>query len=180
MLYLLATNTCFGLACPVLDPESYHQIYHIKHRSPEKAIAVMVADFDWLAKNTTLTWEQISFLKSYEYPFTVLTESPVLQQAFNQIQLFNADRYEKVALRIAHTPEQKALIDQIWPIFLTSANRSDEGEIYEIKKLRATFEKEIKSWILQELWPLKDLEHTPPSQLFAFESESLKQIFFRS
>jgi hypothetical protein len=35
----------------------------------------LVSSFEWLEKYTSLNQEQINFLKKYEKPFTILTES---------------------------------------------------------------------------------------------------------
>lgn len=73
----------------------------------------MVPNFEWLAENTTLTSQQINFLKTYDHPFTILTQSPLLEKKIKELQLFNAHLYQMFALRVAHTPEQQDLINQV-------------------------------------------------------------------
>jgi len=75
MIYILPTDTCYGIACALEDKKSYEKIYKIKKRSFDKPLAIMVEDFKWLRNNTDLTDEQVDFLERYEKPFTVLTNS---------------------------------------------------------------------------------------------------------
>jgi tRNA A37 threonylcarbamoyladenosine synthetase subunit TsaC/SUA5/YrdC len=75
MIYILPTDTCYGLACPLEDKKNYEKIYKMKKRRFEKPLALMVKNFAWLSENTDLTDQQIDFLKAYEKPFTVLTNS---------------------------------------------------------------------------------------------------------
>ncbi|MDR1987610.1 MAG: Sua5/YciO/YrdC/YwlC family protein [Candidatus Peribacteria bacterium] len=50
-------------------------MYKIKKRDFGKPLAILVSSFEWLEKYTSLNQEQINFLKKYEKPFTILTES---------------------------------------------------------------------------------------------------------
>lgn len=64
MIYILSTDTCFWIACPVYDIKSYKKIYEIKNRPLDKAIAIMIGDFEYFENNTKLTKNQIHFLKN--------------------------------------------------------------------------------------------------------------------
>lgn len=179
MLYLLTTNTCFGLACAVSDAEGYKSIYQLKKRSAEKPIAIMVPDFEWLEKYTVLTTEQIQVLKNYPKPFSVLTSSAYLQEQFEKIGIFNGEIYQHFSLRVAHTSAQQELINQIWPLFLTSANLSGDAEIYTQVELEATFSSALKNREVIAYQIQGDIPQTPPSEIFAFKGKSLEQIIFR-
>jgi L-threonylcarbamoyladenylate synthase len=74
MIYLIPTDTCFGIACELTNSKSYEKIYEIKKRELSKPLAIMVENFEWLEKNTILNKAQIQFLKEYKAPFTILTE----------------------------------------------------------------------------------------------------------
>lgn len=185
MLYLIPTDTCFWIWCEISDTKSYEKIYNIKKRNKDKPLSIMVPDFSWLEKNTDLTKEQINFLKNYEKPFTVLADSNHLKIWINFVneetneEFFNRDIYEKFAFRIANTQEQKSLLKEVWPIFLTSANYSNEPEIYKINEIEINFWNLLENWKMEFIWKKKDLKFKKPSEIFEFVDESLEQIFLR-
>jgi len=148
MLYILPTNTCFWIACPVKDIESYKKIYEIKNRPLEKAIAIMVDDFEYLKNNTLLTEKQIDSLINYKNPFTILVNrQKILDKNLLEIidNLPNSEIYEKIAFRVAHTFMHKKLIRLNWPLFLTSANKSWNPEIFDTIWVKKEFEKELST-----------------------------------
>ena len=111
----------------------------------------MIESFEWLEANTSLNNEQITFLKNYKKPFTILTECPYMQMVLNleqeDFEYQNKEVYKKLAFRVANNDIQKKLTSEIGPIFLTSANFSGEKEIYSIedaKKQFSFFKKYIK------------------------------------
>lgn len=124
MPYLIPTNTCFGLAASITDPQGYHAIFTIKNRPHSKPLAILVENFERLASHTTLTPEQIDFLQDYKKPFSILTQSDFLENFFAEQSRFDHQYYAQYALRVAHTPEQLQLIQEVGPLFLTSANLS--------------------------------------------------------
>ena len=75
MIYILPTDTCYWIACPIHDLKSYSWIYKMKKRDLGKPLAILVPDFKWLEENTDLNKEQVLFLKDYKKPFTILTNS---------------------------------------------------------------------------------------------------------
>lgn len=184
-IYIIPTDTCFGLACPISEPKSYEKIYKIKKRPGNKALSIMVPDFSWLEKNTPLTKQQINFLKNYKKAFTVLTDCNYLKMWLNFVdeekneEFFNRDIYEQFAFRVAHNETQKKLLKEVGPIFLTSANQSKNPEIYSFSELEIYFWDLIESWKVKFLWAKKDLEKNPPSEIFEFVWDSLEQTFIR-
>lgn len=106
-IFILPTDTCFGIACALDDKKGYHKIYDIKKRSFDKPLAVLVESFDWLEKYTSLTPEQIEFLKEYEKPFTVVTDCPNIQIFLNfeddeDGEFRNNKVYKKIGFRVAN------------------------------------------------------------------------------
>lgn len=147
MIYIIPTDTCFGIACPLSERKDYHNIYKLKKRDWKKPLALLVGSFDWLIEHTDLTNEQINFLRSYEKPFTVLTDCDYVKMFMEfedpeEGDFLNSNVYEQIAFRVAHTEQQKKLIKKEWPLFLTSANRSWDWEIYDIAKIEEMFEEE--------------------------------------
>lgn len=185
MLYILPTDTCFWLACPISEPKSYEKIYQIKKRDKSKPLSILVPNFAWLEKNTDLTSAQIDFLKNYEKPFTVLANCSYLKIWLNFVneenneEFFNRDIYEKFAFRVANNETQKKILKEVWPIFLTSANQSKESEIYSFDELKSKFWNLINEWKITFLWSKKDLPKTKPSEIFEFIDESLERNFLR-
>jgi tRNA A37 threonylcarbamoyladenosine synthetase subunit TsaC/SUA5/YrdC len=81
---------------------------------------------------------------------------------------------------VANTYLQKKLLKKEWPLFLTSANISSEGEIYSVKEIKENFWEYINKWIIRFLWEeFWDLKKTSPSEIFEFDWNSIKQIFIR-
>lgn len=184
MIYIIPTDTCFGIACALSDKRNYHKIYKIKKRSFEKPLALMVESFEWLADNTELIPDQIQYLKEYERPFTVLTHSSYvrlfLQFEEEETGIFeNKDVYTQIGFRVAHTPEQKKLLKKVWPIWLTSANLSGAGEIYTLQDIEKQFEYYIEKDIVKIVWGTDLDPDIKPSDVFGFEGESTEQVFVR-
>jgi tRNA A37 threonylcarbamoyladenosine synthetase subunit TsaC/SUA5/YrdC len=141
-LFILPTDTCFWIATPIKDIDWYKTIYKIKNRELSKPLAILVDSFEWLEKNTTLNQEQIDFLKKYDRPFTILTQSKTDILPKN---LPNKQIYQKLAFRVAHNFMHSKLIRlNNSPLFLTSANRSWECELFSSHNIREIFENEIK------------------------------------
>lgn len=186
MIYILPTDTCYGIWCPVDEVKSYEKIYKIKKRSFDKPLAVMVPDFNWLEKYTDLNKEQIDFLKSYDKPFTILCDSLHLKTWINFVneetseEFQNRDMYEKIAFRVAHNKIQEKLLKETWPIFLTSANLSNKPEIYSSKEIKESFWEYIERWVIKFVWEnTGNLEKRSPSEIFEFDWETTDQIFLR-
>lgn len=142
-LFILPTNTCFWIATPINDIEWYKKIYEIKKRDFTKPLAIIVNSFEWLQKNTILSQEQIEFLKNYKNPFTVLTET---KQDIISNNIPNKEIYKKVAFRVAHDLMHTSLINDFWPLFLTSANIAWENEIFTTKDIRKIFGDKINKY----------------------------------
>ena len=184
MIYILPTDTCFWIACPISEIENYEKIYEIKKREKSKAIAIMVSDFDYFKENTKLNLEQIEFLKNYKNPFTILinkdkiTDTNLLKIIDN---LSNSTIYSKVAFRVAHNFMHKKLIRLNWPLFLTSANISNNPEIFSTVNIKKEF------WDIIEKEDIKVLAHwefcinskQKYSDIFEFKGGSDEVEYFR-
>lgn len=186
MIYILPTDTCFGLACAITDFKNYEKIYKIKKRPYEKALAILVEDFNWLEKYTELTKEQIDFLKNYEKPFTILADSQYVLIWINFVdeetwdEFRNRSVYEKIAFRVANNRYEKKLVKENGPMFLTSANITDKNEIYTVEEITQEFWEYIKKWLIKFIWKDDwDLNITPPSEIFEFEWDTINQRFIR-
>lgn len=181
MIYILPTDTCFWIWCAIYDTKSYHKIYKLKKRDLKKPLAIMVEDFDFLEKYTSLNKEQINFLKNYEKPFSVITSCPNIEMMLNlwedEFVYENKEIYKNISFRVANNEIQKNLIKEIWPIFLTSANISWKPEIYDINNAKEIFAQNKDITFLWENIVLdKDIK---PSDIIEFIKESLEVKYLR-
>lgn len=181
MIYIIPTDTCFGIACSIEDKTSYDKLYKIKGRPKSKPLAIMIDDFSHLS--SLLSEKQINFLKKYNRPWTILIDrqkffsfEKLSRKIFIENKILNSKNYSKIAFRIANNKTQKKLISEIWPIFLTSANLAWEKEIYEINELKETF-KNYKNEI--KILAKKDLEKVCPSDIFEFVWDGIDIKYLR-
>ncbi len=184
MIYILPTDTCFWIACPVSKIEDYNKIYKIKKRPLDKPIAIMLPDFEYLENNTLLTLEQIDFLKKYKNSWTILiNKNKILDKNLLEIieKLPNSENYEKIAFRVAHNFIQRKLIRLNWSLFLTSANISNNPEIFDTISVKKEF------WDIIEKENIKVLAHweycinskQKYSDIFEFLGSELEIKYFR-
>ena len=183
-LYILPTNTCFWLACPIKEIESYKKIYEIKTRDFSKPLAILCDDFEYLEKNTKLTNNQINFLKNYENPFTIIIDkNKILDTDLLELieKLPNSEIYEKIAFRVAHNFMHKKLIRLNWLLFLTSANKSNNQEIFSTIKVKKEFEKEIENLNIKVIahWEFCINSQKKSSDIIEFEWETENINFLR-
>jgi tRNA A37 threonylcarbamoyladenosine synthetase subunit TsaC/SUA5/YrdC len=146
MLFIIPTDTCFGLGCFLDDVESYKQIYKIKWRNFDKPISIFVSQ-DYFFENIILTEKEKWFIQTYDLPFTLLVDKKNIkdQNLIKKIDnLPNFEIYTKIAFRIAHTELQKKLL--LWQLyfFLTSANKSGQWEITDFLDLKKTFQENME------------------------------------
>jgi tRNA threonylcarbamoyl adenosine modification protein (Sua5/YciO/YrdC/YwlC family) len=184
MIYILPTDTCYGLACPLEDKKSYEKLYKIKKRRFEKPLAIMVKDFAWLQENTELTDEQIDFLRNYERPFTVITDSTPVDLFLkfgdeSEYHFINKDVYDRVAFRVATNDMEESLINSVGPIWLTSANLSGAGETYDLETIEKDFAYYIEKWVAEVMGDLNLDSDIPASDIIEFDGESLDIRFLR-
>lgn len=184
MIYILPTDTCYGIWCAFDDKKNYEKIYKIKKRSHDMPLAIMVKNFKWLRDNTDLTDEQVDFCERYEKPFTVLTNSRNIELFLeysddNEEYFINKDVYTQIAFRVAHNDIQESLINSVWPIWLTSANLSWAGETYDIWKIEKDFEYYIENDIVGVLGNFPLDPEVPASDIFSFVWESLEVEYLR-
>lgn len=185
MIYLLPTDTCYWIACPIHEMKDYNLIYKIKKRDLSKPLAILIPDFEWLKNNTSLTSEQIKFLKNYKRPFTVLTDCDNLKIWINYVdednnEFLNKDVYNRFAFRVANNDTQKRLLKENWPMFLTSANISNKPELYSGREVENEFDYYLKKEIIKFVWKNTwNLPKNGTSDIFKFVWDSLEIEYLR-
>ena len=166
-IYVIPTDTCIGFGCRLDDKEWYELLSDIKGRDPKKPIAIMVPTWEDLIYETTLSPSQVNFLRTYKFPFTVLTE--VREDFRDEYPLLDTYGYKTVGFRVAEACIPKETLPYIRsPLFLTSANKSWEKECYTTQEVEAKF--------INHLEILKTLPGTtgrqPASNVITFKGTS--------
>lgn len=77
MIQIIPTDTCYGLAWEFCEKD-YQDIYRLKGRDFSKQLAFLVRDFGSLREYAEITDEQITFLKTYPRPWSVILQKRVI------------------------------------------------------------------------------------------------------
>lgn len=168
MIYFFPTDTCYWIWCNINDEKCYFDIYKLKNRNLDKPLAILIRNFLDLEKYTNLTQEQIEFLKKYPHPFTILTD---INNNFVLPDFLDRSIYKKIAFRIWENAVSNEILNKIdLPFFLTSANISNEKELYSSKEVEIAFknyleEVKILNW---------NIPYNKPSDIFEFIGKSVK------
>lgn len=184
MIFILPTNTCFWVATPINDIVWYKQIYTIKWRIEDKPFAIMCDSINYIKENTKLNTTQIDFIENYSTPYTILLDRKKIKdkKLLTQIDLLpNANKYLKIAFRVAHNYMHRKLIDNYWLLFLTSANKSWKSEIFDSKIVREEFQNEIQKLeikVLAHPW-FSISNNQKSSDIFEFIWESIELKYLR-
>lgn len=148
-------------------------MFKIKNRSLDKPVSVLIKDFEELKKYSNLNDEQINFLKSYPYPFTILTKP---NKEFVLPDFLDGNVYSKIAFRIWKLAIEKEILKKIeLPFFLTSANISNEKELYNSKEVEEAFVEHIEDVTIIS-WQIPKAK---PSDIFEFDWETLNLKYLR-
>jgi tRNA A37 threonylcarbamoyladenosine synthetase subunit TsaC/SUA5/YrdC len=135
MLFLLPTDTCYGLA-GAFTREDYADIYRQKGRDFEKPLAFLVRNFDDMDTYIEITNDQKEFLRHYPYPWSFLGKR---KQSFILPDFLDA-RYDLISLRVASQCINANFRDSIqYPLFLTSANLQGEKESQTLPEAKLVF-----------------------------------------
>lgn len=167
MIQIIPTDTCYGLAWEFCEKD-YQDIYRLKGRDFSKQLAFLVRDFGSLREYAEITDEQITFLKTYPRPWSVILQKRVI---WNLPDFLDKKEYNKISFRVAEVCIYADIRDNIqYPLFLTSANLSGNPESKTLAEARGVF-----LWIDGVDGGICD---EPPSDIFEF-GEDNQIIFFR-
>jgi tRNA A37 threonylcarbamoyladenosine synthetase subunit TsaC/SUA5/YrdC len=118
-------------------------LFELKGRDKSKRIAIMVPTWDDLAYESNLTSSQINFLKTYKFPFTII--STVKSDFRDEYPIFDEFEYTTVGFRVAETCLPAEAMQHIrYPLFLTSANKTGKGECFTLEEVREVFPDDIE------------------------------------
>lgn len=170
MIQCVPTDTCYGLACTLSDSDGYGEIYRLKGRDFKKPLAFLIKDFDSLPAYADLTDSQIEFLRQYTHPFTLLVAP---KRDFRLPSFLDPDRYIRIGLRIGEKCLGREIYEKLpFPLFLTSANRSNEPECRSPKECEETFGGKIH--IIGG-----GLVSRPTSDIFSFVGDTMEIEYIR-
>lgn len=166
MIYILPTDTCFWIWTPINSEEWYNKIYKIKNRWYEKPLAVMVNSFENIKDVAFISEKEEEFIKGYNFPFTVLLnpKPSIINKNFK-----NASDYKKIAVRVADNFVLKKVTEEVWAIFLTSANISGWTEKYSIEEIKEEFKDFKNDLVFFDEIP--NIKKAPPSNIFEINDD---------
>lgn len=174
MIFAIPTDTCYWIGCDIHDADGYRDLYLMKWRDFDKPCAMVIRDFEDLKKYSNLSDEQIRELKIYPHPFTILLTT---NTDFRYPDFIDPDKYKKMAFRIAEQciPEE-AREKIVFPIFLTSANKSWEKELYSPEDILSVF----SDWKAKlQIFERKITPWLPGSDIFEFIGNTIEKRYLR-
>ncbi|MBX4209843.1 MAG: Sua5/YciO/YrdC/YwlC family protein [Mollicutes bacterium PWAP] len=127
-IFIATTDTILGIGAPIKDSNK-ELIYELKKRPKAKNLIIMISSLEMGLKNfeNIFTDKAIKYAKKYWPGNTTL--------------VFNDD----IAIRIPNNNKLIKMIDEIGPIFMTSANISGEKN-YSLKKAKKVFKDKITNF----------------------------------
>lgn len=162
MIFILPTDTCYGLA-GAFTREDYEEIYRLKWRDFSKKLAFLIEDFSELQKYTEITDDQILFLKQYPYPWSFLGKR---NSHFALPDFLKPADYAMISLRVAEKCINAKIRNSIkYPLFLTSANLSWASESRTFVEAREVFPwiHGVDGWVCDR----------PPSDIFSIGNDGM-------
>jgi L-threonylcarbamoyladenylate synthase len=128
-VFILPTDTVFGLGCKMSDKKGLEQIYQLKNRPIEKQIVIVVANLVQLVNilKRELTDTEKLYVNKY-WPGAVTF-------------IFDKNDGTKLGVRMPHHLGLLDFVAQNGPIYLTSLNLSGEKEIVDLADIPAHFSK---------------------------------------
>jgi L-threonylcarbamoyladenylate synthase len=126
-LVAFPTDTVYGLGCAASHPEAIDAIFALKRRPTDRLIPMLVADLDEIAAGTWDVDGRAQALAAAFWPGALTLVVPSLQTTSSQ------------AFRAPDHPVALALIQGAGPLYVTSANISDEPETLDADDVLIAF-----------------------------------------
>ena len=168
-IILYPTDTVWGIGCDATNEKAVEKIYHMKKRSDEKSMIVLVADEkDILQYVASPDLKIFDYLRQVSKPTSVVYEN-VLGFAHNLI-----DKNGSIAIRICRDPFCKQLIKRFRkPIVSTSANISGKPAPGVFKEISEEIKNEV-DYIVQ--YRQDDERISEPSAVIKWNSDGTVKI----
>ncbi|MGL5268687.1 MAG: L-threonylcarbamoyladenylate synthase [Spiroplasma sp.] len=122
----IATDTIYGLVCKFDYEPAIAKIYEIKKRPLEKALQILVSNWEQAKKigifdEHLITYLRDKFIKGH---ITVIVRK---QEILNKIKYWQ--KWDSVAIRVTNYPFLQKIINTIGPLAATSCNISSQETI---------------------------------------------------
>jgi tRNA threonylcarbamoyl adenosine modification protein (Sua5/YciO/YrdC/YwlC family) len=127
-LVAFPTDTVYGLGCAASQPGSIAAIYALKRRPPEKQVAILVSGLDAVDTGSWVVEERARALAARFWPGAL---SLVLPHA--------SDGGRTQSFRAPDHPVALSLIGAAGPMYVTSANVSDEPDTLDADDVLIAF-----------------------------------------
>ena len=124
----LPTDTVYGIAVALTTPGGIERLFHVKHRAPEKGIALLLADAGQ-ARTIAHMNAEADLLASAFWPGPLTLVLP--RDPAGPLPAALTGGSPTVGLRVPDHPCVRAIAGAIGPLATTSANRSGEPDALE-------------------------------------------------
>lgn len=130
------SETSYGLGCDATDAQAVEKIFQIKGRSLDKALPIIIPDFD-SAKNYIEVSPVVEKLASLFWPGALNIIAPI---AAGSPVAARCAQEGTQSVRVSSHPFVATLVKRFGrPIVATSANISGQDAIYQVEKIREVF-----------------------------------------
>jgi L-threonylcarbamoyladenylate synthase len=126
-LVAFPTDTVYGLGCITSRPEAIEAIYALKGRPPEKRVAILVSGLEAIDAGDWLVDDRVSRLADRFWPGALSMVLPASEGEVTQ------------SFRAPDHPVALALIRVAGPMYVTSANVSDEPDTLDADDVLIAF-----------------------------------------
>lgn len=125
------TDTVYGLAVRFSSKNAKDNLINKKNRPKEKSFPIMVSDIDMMGSIACITKRDEKIIKSFmPGPLTVILNKK------DNIEDWVNDSKKTLAIRMASDNYIKKIIEELKePIFLTSANKSNEAVCTSVEEI---------------------------------------------
>lgn len=137
------TDTVYGLAADLYDEASLERLYELKGRDGNKPVAILVSSLEQGLLLGAMSDRALE-LAELHWPGAVTLVVPRLDTAPEWIG--DTDR-RTVALRCPNHPVALAVLDEVGPLAVTSANRSGSEPVSSADGARSLFRDEVLTYL---------------------------------
>jgi len=133
-----ATETCYGLACDLSNPDAVAKLFALKQRPEHMPVSVLFASVDQAKEY--VQWNDAAQKLADEHlpgPLTMILESINNDLIITPQQVTSNEQRVTIGVRISSSPIAQALVEAFGsPISTTSANIHGQPNAYSIDQLR--------------------------------------------
>ena len=140
-----ATETCYGFACDLTNPEAVARLFKIKQRSPDQPVSALFSSIDEAKKY--VEWNDRAGELAKEFlpgPLTVIlpmkTKAPHTLYCIPDIRISEYPNIRTLGIRVSSHPLAMELVTRFGrPISTTSANIHAKPAPYSVAEILAQY-----------------------------------------